>query len=275
MGTPAVATQSQEDAVGTIVAATMQAFTAPTATAISATDTPTRTSGTSVTFEYASFVVPGEVANGASPELVPAVGADGGAPWEVAPAHLRFMLSGYTLQDKFHEPRILVYPAEEFAQAHEEAAEQIDRLRKALAGSPLLKETLPRIPFFNAGPLLAANIQLIPFQNGRGVRVLTQYAQYSAPINNRELFYHFQGLTNDEKYYVIAILPLTAAILPADEKPEAAIPEGGVTIPANTGPTEVYYLSVTEKLNSLAADAYLPSLEALDALIGSILVTTP
>lgn len=275
MGTPPTPTQPQEDAVGTIVAATMQAFSAPTATAISATDTPTRTSGTAVTFEYASFVVPGGVANGASPELVPAVGADSGAPWEVAPEHLRFMLSGYALQDKFHEPRILVYPAEEFAQAHEEAAEQIDRLRKALAGSPLLKETLPRIPFFNAGPLIAANIKLIPFQNGRGVRALTQYAQYSAPINNRELFYHFQGLTNDEKYYVIAILPLTAPILPADEKPEAAIPEGGVTIPANTGPTEVYYLSVTEKLNSLAANAYLPSLEALDALLGSILVTTP
>ncbi|MEO8354588.1 MAG: hypothetical protein ABI621_01610 [Chloroflexota bacterium] len=42
-------------------------------------------------------------------------------------------------------------------------------------------------------------MQVINFQNGRGIRFLTQYAQYPAPINNHELFYHFQGLTNDGK----------------------------------------------------------------------------
>jgi hypothetical protein len=272
--TPEMPTQAQVDEVGTIVAATMQALTAAT-DEVAPTEPSAQDSGIPVSFEYASFTIPGGLASGASPEAIPAVGEDSGSPWEVAPAHLKFTLTGYALQGKFHEPKLFVYPADEFAQAHSGAAEQIDRLKKALAGSPLLQETLPVVPFFNAGPLMAANIKIVPFENGSGVRVLTQYAQYSAPINNRELFYHFQGLTSDNKYYVIAILPITAPILPEDEKTEATIPEGGVPIPTDIGPNDVYYVSVIEKLNSLAPDAYTPSLAALDALIGSILVTNP
>jgi hypothetical protein len=135
-----------------------------------------------------------------------------------------------------------------------------------------MHETLPTVPFFNAASQISAWIKILPFQNGSGVRSLTQYAQYAAPINNRELFYHFQGLTSDGKYYVIAILPVTAPILPEDEKPEATVPEGGVSIPADVGPSEVYYFSVTEKLNSLSPDSFTPSLSALDTLIQSIVI---
>jgi hypothetical protein len=155
------------------------------------------------------------------------------------------------------------------------ASEQIERVKKALSGAPLLKETLPNVPFFNAGHLIAADIQLLKFQNGNGVRELTQYDQYPAPINNHELFYHYEGLTNDGKYYVIAVLPITAPILAEDEKPESSLPAGGIPIPTSVGPNDVYYFSVSEKLNSLAPDSFTPSMTMLDALIQSILVNTP
>jgi hypothetical protein len=116
---------------------------------------------------------------------------------------------------------------------------------------------------------------MIQFQNGSGVRELTQYDQYPAPINNRELFYHFEGLTSDARYYVIAILPITAPVLAEDEKAESPVPAGGIPIPPDTGPTDVYYFSVTEKLNSLQPDSFTPPLNTLDALIQSILVKTP
>ncbi len=96
-----------------------------------------------------------------------------------------------------------------------------------------------------------------------------------APINNNELFYHFQGLTDDDKYYIFAILPITAPILPENEKPDASIPEGGIPIPTDTGVNNNYYFSVTEKLNSLSPDTFTPSLNSLDALIQSITVTNP
>jgi hypothetical protein len=232
-------------------------------------------SGTPISFENVSFVIPEGLASGANPESVPAVGEGSGAPWETAPAHVKVALISYQLQGKFHEAAIYLYPADEYGQVNPNAAEQIDRLQKILIGSTILKETLPTIPWFNAEPLIAAHIQMIPFQSGRGIRWLTEYAQYLAPINNNELFYHFEGLTSDNKYYLIAVLPVTAPILPENEKPDATVPEGGVPIPTDIGVNNNYYISVTERLNSLAPEAYTPSLNTLDALIRSILVTTP
>ena len=265
----AQSTPTPVDAVGTMVATTMQALTAaPGGGAVAP-------AGTAVSSENISLVIPTGLADNANAETITAVDSNSGAPWDIAPTHRRLTLTGYPLQGKFHEPQIFVYPAGDYAQKNSAAAEQMDRLQKILAGSALLPETLPAIPSFNATPQIAGQIKLISFQNGSGVRALTQYAQYAAPINNRELFYHFQGLTSDHTYYVIAILPITAPVLAEDESPDASVPEGGVAIPTVIGPNEVYYFSITEKLNSLAADQFTPSLTALDALIQSLVVTTP
>jgi hypothetical protein len=275
IGTP---TPAQIDEVGTGVAATMQAYTpSPTEslTTSASTETATQAEGTPISFEGVSFTIPSGMAGGANTDKMTAMESNTDAPWDIAPTHLRFTLTDYQLQDKFHEPRVFVYPAEEYAGMNPSAAEQMDRIKKILAGATPMQETLPTVPFFNAAAQIAANIKIIPFQNGSGVRFLTQYAQYAAPINNHEIFYHVQGLTSDGKYYVIAILPITAPILPDDEKPEATVPEGGIPIPTDIGPNDVYYFSVTEKLNSLSTDAYTPSLNTLDALIQSIIVTNP
>jgi hypothetical protein len=263
-----------ETTVATTIATTTQTDTAVHSES-PLTQAPTQANGTPVSFENVSFVIPSELAASANTETMTSVTSNSGAPWEVVPTHLRFTLTGYQLQGKFHEPRILVYPAEEYANLNSNAAEQIENIKKILAGATILKETFPRIPGFNAEPLIAAHIQLLPFQNGSGIRWLTQYAQYAAPINNNELFYNFDGLTDDGKFYVIAILPVNAPILAADEKPEATVPEGGVPIPTDIGVNNIYYISITERLNSLTPDAYTPSLNTLDTLIQSILVKNP
>jgi hypothetical protein len=264
-------TPTPVDQVGTIVAATMQALTASPSQSVS-TPNPT---GLPVSYENVSFVIPNGLASAANPEKMTAVDTNSGAPWEIAPTHLRFTLTGYPLQGKFFEPQIFVYPADAYAQVNPAAGEQIERLKKAAAGSPLLKETLPNVPFFNAAHLIAARIQLLNFQNGSGVRELTQYDQYPAPINNHELFYHFEGLTSDNQYYIIAVLPVTAPMLAEDEKPESPVPAGGVPIQTGVGPNNTYYFLVTEKLNSQAPDTFTPPIPMLDALIQSILVKTP
>lgn len=279
-GTIPTPTQTSPDEVGTVVAATLQSYTASPTDGLStpdlSTQAATQAGGTPISFEGISFLIPSEIGTGANTEKMTAVESNTDAPWDIAPTHLRITLIDYPLQDKFHEPRIFVYPAGEYAASNPLAAEQLDRLRKALTGATLLEETLPTVPFFNAAPLLTAQIKILPFQNGGGgVRSLTQYAQYAAPVNNHELFYHFQGLSGDGNYYVVAILPVTAPMLPEDEKPEASVPEGGIPIPTAVGPNEVYYFSVTEKLNSLSPDAFTPALDALDTLIQSIVITNP
>ena len=122
------------------------------------------------------------------------------ASWGMAPAHLEFTLTDYQLQNKFHQPKIYVYPADEYAQISSGAAENIRRVKNIVSGAPLSKENMPGVPFFNAGQIIAAHMQAIQFQNGSGIRMVTEYAQYMAPINNYELVYHFQGLTNDGRY---------------------------------------------------------------------------
>lgn len=271
MGTGTPTAQTQADEVGTVVAATMQSYTALPSEAASPPG-PTQISGTPVSFENVSFVIPEGLASDAIPEAVSAVN---GAPWESAPAHVKIALTGYTLQGKFHQPAIYFYPADEYKLVNPNSTEQIDRIQKILAGSTILKETLPSIPWFNAQPMIAAQIKIVPFQNGGGVRALTEYAQYYAPINNNELFYHFEGLTKDNQYYIIAVLPITAPILPENEKPDAPVPEGGVSIPTDIGVNNTYYITVTEKLNSIAPQAYSPSLNTLDALIQSVTIKTP
>lgn len=237
--------------------------------------TPTHvlTHGNVVTLNNVSITIPEELAKDALLEMVSA--KTDGAPWEIAPDYLQITLTGYQLEGKFHEPQVYVFPADGYARVNSIAAEQIERLKRILAGLPPLKETLPNVPSFNAGALIAANIQLISFQSGSGIREVTQYDQYPAPINNHELFYHFEGLTADEKYYVIAILPITAPVLAEDEKPEAPVPTEGVPIPTDVGPNDTYYASITEKLISLGPDSYTPSLNTLDALVQSILITNP
>jgi hypothetical protein len=243
----------------------------------SSTPTAGSVPGVATSFDQLSLVLPAGLANGVSGTLVPKADDTNAAPWDVAPAHIQLKLEGYALPDKFLQPQVYVYPAEEYAQARDSAALSLERLRAVLAGAPVTADTLPFVPFFNAAQVFASNVKIIPFQNGQGVCMLTEYAQYFAPVNNYELIYHFEGLTGDGKYYVIAILPVTAPGLAENAQPDAAVPAGGVPYPdinaANPG-WPGYYGKVQQMLEGLQPGAFTPSLDQLDALIGSMSVDT-
>lgn len=247
----------------------------PPGTALVPTDTPIPT-GNTVTLNNVAFTIPQDVAKDALTEMIAAVTDPNAAPWEMKPEHLEFTLTSYQLQDKFHQPKIYVYPAQEFA-ADSGAAESIRRLQAILSNTtPPTADNLPFVPFFNAGQVFAAQIQTIKFQNGSGVRFLTEYAQYFATINNHDLIYEFQGLTTDGKYYIIAILPVTAPMLAPDEKPDSPVPPDGVPFPGYDEPNAdyvSYYNAIAEKLNSAAPETFSPTLTTLDNLIQSITIT--
>lgn len=236
--------------------------------------------GTAVSFDRLSMVVPAGVAASATGTLVPEATGDSVAPWDVAPQHIRLALEGYALQEKFHQPAVYVYPAQAYAELQERgsAAQSLERLRAVLAqGAMVNVKELPEIPFFNISQAMAAQVKVIPFQNGRGVRMLTEYAMARAIINNHELIYHFEGLTGDGQFYVIAILPVTAPGLPEDGQPGSAVPPGGVTVPDYHDMNANwlgYYGEVRQMLQGLEPGAYTPDLDQLDAMIGSLIINT-
>jgi len=234
--------------------------------------------GTMVSFDRLSLVIPTGVGTGGSGTLVPEAKGDDVAPWDVAPAHIQFKLDGYALGGKFFEPQIYVYPAEAYAQLQERgtAAQSLERLRAVLAQSAMVNnKELPSVPFFNVPQALAAQVKVIPFQLGRGVRMVTEYAGGRAIINNHELIYHFEGLTDDGQTYVIAILSVSAPGLPEDGQPGGLVPPDGVLVPDFNDINANwmgYYGEARQMLQGLEPGAYNPDLDQLDALIGSLTI---
>jgi hypothetical protein len=238
--------------------------------------------GTAMPPEEISFTplrmsLPRVIASGARGEQIPPASGTDLPYWELTPGHTVLKLEGYLLQDKFHEPQIYVYPATAYGEMMPGAFESIRRIDNILypPGGPALNDELPAVPFFNAAQVFASNAQLVSFQNGGGVRFVTEYAQYAATVNNTDLFYHFEGVTRDGAYYIVAILPVTAPGLAETSDAEAAVPAGGIMHPdlndANAD-WQGYYDAVTNLLNSTDPEAFTPSLNQLDALIQSMLI---
>ncbi len=223
-----------------------------------------------------NFVIPQGLASGAQIESVAAVTEQSGAPWEVSPAYLRITLQNYQLQDKFFQPQVMIYPAQEYAAVGAGAAISIQRLQAILASptAPFNNVSMPRLPFANADQVFAAQAKLIQFKNGSGLRVLAEYAQNFATVDNHDLFYHFEGLTSDGKYYIVTTLPTNAAFLAAESDPASPVPADGIPFPGydamNATTFNAYIQKVAGKLDHTASDAFTPSLASLDALIQSI-----
>lgn len=261
---------SQPPGVSTFVASTLQALKAP------AQSLP----GAPVTYANVSLVIPPGLATGASSQTVPAAGEQNGGPWGAAPQHTEFAFIGYGLPPgSFSTMLIDVYPAAEYAATNAGAEMSLQRLKTVLSNPALAntKDTLPQVPYFNAAPMFEAQVKAVKFNDGSGVRMITQYGQAPGPATNNGTFYHFEGLTTDGKYLVIAVLPIQAPFLENGNDPAAPAPAGAIPFPGYnySAPNflDAYYQAVTDKLNATQADTFQPSLNSLDALIQSLRVS--
>ncbi len=124
------------------------------------------------------------------------------------------------------------------------------------------RRELPDEPFNNAGEGLLAHFRLLECSWGRGIRLLTYYANgktgYGA--TNAELLYNFQGLTNDRHYYVSARLAVRHPALPDSiDDPKAAQEDSKEAVEAEQ-----------RRVNQFSEDTFFPSLGSLDRMIGSL-----
>ncbi len=231
--------------------------------------------GAEVSFGTLRLVVPPGLASGWRGSEIARVDGEDAAWWQKTPGHIQLDLEGYLLQGKAHPPQIYVYPAQAYAELVPAAFESIRRLDNLLysPSAAIGLEQLPAAPFFNDRPAFAAHIQKSTFQNGGGVRFITQTGQAAAPVNNHELFYHFEGVTRDGAYYLVVILPVTAPLLAETSDGGAALPPGGVPSPDSADPNADwpgYSSAVAGALNATAPEAFTPALGQLDALIQSM-----
>lgn len=216
--------------VAAIVTQTLQALTAiPTEAQQQAEVLPTAESsqqltpdGTPVDIAEISFFIPNGVANDASstmtanveyPYINPSLGD--------MPQHASITLNLYAVTESIHEPRILIFRASEYSQYSETNAATISQLQalQYVDGQPLPQELAADF---------GAQIHAVNFKNGHGVRYLTQIFQNFNTVNNEELFYYYQGVTDDGQYFVQAILPINTSYLAADSNPNGPLPADGV-----------------------------------------------
>ncbi|MBK9055840.1 MAG: leucine-rich repeat domain-containing protein [Chloroflexi bacterium] len=219
-------------------------------------------------------------------ELVPAQPAEPGPGMVWAPSqHIVFTLANAAGAQN-HAPLGQYLPAE--AQIHvypitglnAEVQPVVDGLRQLLAeppdaaaleaislGQDSFLPGLTLLPPSNARQPFRAQVEYLTFVGGRGVRYLTQLSQGPVPVSNQELFYTFQGLTDDGALYVAAYFPVTLPALP--DSPEMSDEALTALVEDWLG----YLTQTTQLLNESAAASFTPDLIALDTLINSLSVS--
>jgi hypothetical protein len=198
-------------------------------------------------------------------------------PDGVAPEHivitLRDSYAGRLHRDPssmYALPQIFVFPTsdpsdprfeEEFPTIRQ-AVNDLNKLLARRAGS--VTGSIPFLPWADERQAFIGRKKLVRFRNGRGVLFLTQYDQEQRPINNEFLVYTFQGLTDDNAWYVSAVFPVAAQGLPPSRHVEDA--------PAFSAGYSDYVKQTTKKLNKLPVKRFTPSLLLLDEIIRSLKV---
>ena len=173
--------------------------------------------------------------------------------------------------------RIRVYPVRSFAYYGYD--EELALLQALLAEpnpdlsvysavpSADLSPRLPYLPTANASQVFRAQPALIGFggerggsEGGRGVRYLTHYAQGFVPLTRREVWYTYQGLTEDGSYYLSVTFPIRIEDLEE-------------TAPLTFDPPDfLAYLQERFQVVQNAGNIQ-PSLSLLDSIVNTIAIT--
>jgi hypothetical protein len=136
-------------------------------------------------------------------------------------------------------------------------------------GQPFMsyEQALPFLPWINMQQSFCAQPQLLQFGGGKGIRYLSYYAQGPSPVLDHQIFYTFQGLTDDRQFYISALFPVQTGIFPTEPPPCSKCGE------PNYDPVVDWMNTLAEQLTQLNAqheDDFAPSLSLLDGLIKSI-----
>ena len=123
--------------------------------------------------------------------------------------------------------------------------------------------SLPYLPVFPAAQVIRAKAAYVETSTLKGIVYLTHYAQDVSPLVNGSLMYTFQGISNDDRYYVSATMNPTSTVLPDKIADDFNYDQFSATF--------IDYLSTTvASLNAAPDSAFTPSLSTLDSMIQSM-----
>jgi hypothetical protein len=200
--------------------------------------------------------------------IEPAIVPQPNVPLEAAhPEYRRVRFVDYPLAAFSAELR--VYPLDR-GESYNPALRARDTLLPFLQTRPEIDLATTILPYMQPEglQLFRAQVRYLDFENGAGMRYLTQVAPSAVPIENRRIVYTFQGLTEDGGYYVHITLPVHAALL--DNPVEGATYPEGMDSPYGDGRYADYLLAMMRALDAESPRSFTPPLDVLDTLIESL-----
>ncbi len=172
-------------------------------------------------------------------------------------------------------PYVAVYSVPAFQQIWEDAgdplvADTLTQLNVLLSAQPENPPPpLPILPPMPATNDIAAQVSYVDLADGGvGMRWVGRLSQDASPVMDSQLRYFFQGLTGDGQRLIVAMVPVTTGVLPADIS--AVSTETQAKIDSDFA---AYEQEVTDQLNGLTGDDFAPTLAALDAMMQSVTVS--
>lgn len=178
------------------------------------------------------------------------------APWDV-PGAVRFYRTGWL-------------------EGHPRASQQLQRLQRVLAERPdpssleaVTQDGVAEVPYLpvveEAAQLLVARAQYIETPEVTGVAYVTGFGQDTFPFTRDGLWYTFQGVSTNGRWYVAVSWSLRADMLPT------RISQADAERVGRNGRTWARYVRQTvATLDAAEPTAFTPSLDTLDALVRSI-----
>ena len=122
---------------------------------------------------------------------------------------------------------------------------------------------LPFLPPFNAAQVFHVLEKRLDSDHNSGIRFLTLYSQGIVGVTNYEIFYTYQGISADGRYYIAAVLPVKSSLLSdtqlTNEDLEKIVDE-----------YQNYIGDMTDLIRTENGGIVTPSLEALDAMMMSL-----
>lgn len=227
--------------------------------------------------QVSATITPGDAAESVSATIIQPVPYDDTMPpgAQGQPKHPTWAFNGDDPATAMNENQgyAAIYNAAAFQQMWDAAGDPyVSNALAALEGylterPAQLEEEIAFVPMQPGVNDFTAQLGYVDLANGgAGMRWVTRFVQDASPVMNWQLRYAFQGLTADGRL-ISALIPVTTTVLPnSNEEVPADVQELVNTDYA------AYQTQVVGELNGLAAADFTPSLDALDAMMASILV---
>ncbi|HXG83784.1 MAG TPA: hypothetical protein VNI84_07135 [Pyrinomonadaceae bacterium] len=200
-------------------------------------------------------------------------------PDSVAPEHLLFTLEDSSSNRK---TKIYIFPIEDYRRMYAVSNEvtkafdeELKGLKKTIKDKNFrIKNQIPFIPFWDGSQTFLSKVKNFSFQNGKGIFFLTQFDIEVSLINNGSLIYCFEGITSDEKYYILAVFPVKVPFLPGkytEESEGYKVPEKGfIETDAELKLYKKYVARIAKRLENLPPEKYEPNLNYFEEVISSL-----